>query len=379
MASRAGTTRTNLSGEAAYDSFLPSPLPPDPPFVLDDEAIRLLAQARADVAQLSSAASRVPSVSLFQSMYVRKEALLSSQIEGTQATLEDILDPEVDTNANLDVADVVNYMNAMDLALHLLKKLPLCNRFIQEIHTVLMQGVRGQEKTPGEFRRSQNWIGGAASTLTTARYIPPNVEDMTQAMHDFEEFMNTTELDPLICAALIHYQFETIHPFLDGNGRVGRLLVIAYLIARGLLPSPVMYISLFLKANRIEYFDRMTEVRRSGNYEQWISFFLRAVSVSAQDSLKAIDDLTALHDANLTRVLALGRASHTTARLLAYCEEHPIINVPTTAKALNLTFVTADAAIQRLVTLGILTQTTSNRRNRLFSYISYLDILRQGT
>jgi len=379
MANRAGSFRSNLSGEAAYSSFLPSPLPPDPPIRLDEEGIRLLAQARADVAELSSAASRVPSVSLFQSMYVRKEALLSSQIEGTQATLEDILDPELDTNANLDAADVVNYVKAMDYSLELIKRLPLCNRFIREIHAVLMQGVRGQEKTPGEFRRSQNWIGGASSTLTTARYIPPNIDDMTQAMGDLEIFMNDQSLDPLVSAALLHYQFETIHPFLDGNGRLGRLLIIVYLISRGLLPSPVMYISLFLKANRVEYFDRMTAVRQTGDYEQWVSFFLRAVSVCARDSLNAIDDLTALHDANLVRISALGRASATAVRLFAYCETHPIIDIPTTATALGVTYSTTDSAVQRLVGLGILDQATPNRRNRLFSYTAYLDILRQGT
>lgn len=379
MAKRAGSFRTNLSGDAAYTSFRPSPLPPNPGIHLDQEGIHLLVQARADVAALSSAASRVPSVNLFQSMYVRKEALLSSQIEGTQATLEDILDPELDTNANLDVADVINYVKAMDFSLELMKRLPLCNRFIREVHKVLMQGVRGQEKTAGEFRHSQNWIGGTSSTLTTARYIPPNVEDMAQAMSDLEIFMNDDSLDPLISAALLHYQFETIHPFLDGNGRVGRLLIIVYLITRGLLVSPVMYISLFLKANRVEYFDRMTVVRQTGDFEQWVSFFLRAVSVCAKDSLAAIDALTNLHCANLARIGTLGRASKTAERLFTYCETHPIIDIPTTAAALGVTFSTADAAVRRLLDLGILTQTTSNRRNRVFSYAAYLNILREGT
>ena len=377
MANRAGYERTNLAGQAAYDSFMPSPLPPDPALRLDDETVRLLAQARADLAGLSAAASWVPSMNLFQSMYVRKEALLSAQIEGTQATLDDILDPGLDANANLDAADVVNYVAAMEFALCRLEDLPLCNRLIQEVHEVMMRGVRGQEKTPGQFRRSQNWIGGGS--IASARYVPPNVEDMVAAMSDLEVFMNADPVvDPLVSAALIHYQFETIHPFLDGNGRVGRLLIIVHLIVSGLLPSPVLYISDYLKANRIEYFDRLTEVRRSGDYEQWVRFFLQAISASAQDCLATIGRLATLHDTNTARIDQLGRARTTVAQVFAYCEEHPILNVPTTSQELGLTFSTANAAIQRLVDLGILTS-TDNRRNRRFSYIAYLEVLRQGT
>ena len=209
---------------------------------------------------------------LFVSMYVRKEALLSSQIEGTQCTLDDILNPLMEENTNRNVSDVVNYIKATEFALNRLHSLPLCNRLIKETHAVLMEGVRGQEKSPGEFRYSQNWIGGQGSTIQNARYIPPNPEDMQTAMSDLEKYMNGDDLlDPLIQAALIHYQFETTHPFLDGNGRVGRLLITLFLMEKGILSRPALYISYFLKMNRIEYYDRMTQVRKTGDYEQWVS------------------------------------------------------------------------------------------------------------
>lgn len=286
MANRAGTLKTNLSGEAAYKSFLPSPLPPNPPIELDAEAVSLLVSANKQLAVLESISARIPSINLFVSMYVRKEALMSSQIEGTQATLEDVLDPMIDENANRNVADVINYIKATEFAVKKLSELPLCNRLIKETHAMLMEGVRGQERSPGEFRYSQNWIGGQGSTLKNARYIPPNTEDMTHAMSDLEKYINADDddLDILIRSALIHYQFETIHPFLDGNGRIGRLLITLFLMEKGLLATPVLYISYFLKKNRIEYYDRLTEVRNKGNYEQWVKFFLQAVLESAEDA-----------------------------------------------------------------------------------------------
>ena len=226
MSNRAGFFRTNLSGESAYQSFVPNPLPPNPPIEISDDILELLVKANSRLAVLESIAVRIPNVELFVSMYVRKEALMSSQIEGTQATLEDVLDPLVEANTNRNVADVVNYIKATEFAIQRLKSLPLCNRLIRETHAVLMDGVRGQEKNPGEFRYSQNWIGGQGSTLKNARYVPPSPDDMTEAMSDLEKYINADdETDILIRTALIHYQFETIHPFLDGNGRIGRLLI----------------------------------------------------------------------------------------------------------------------------------------------------------
>ena len=218
MNTRAGHYKSNLSGEMAYKSFVPNPLPPAPPIELSEDIVSLLVKANSQLAVLESVATRIPNVELFVSMYVRKEALMSSQIEGTQATLEDVLDPMLDANTNRNVADVVNYIKATEFAIERLQTLPLCNRLIKETHAVLMEGVRGQEKSPGEFRYSQNWIGGQGSTLKNARYIPPSPDDMLDAMSDLEKYINADdELDALIRAALIHYQFETIHPFLDGN------------------------------------------------------------------------------------------------------------------------------------------------------------------
>lgn len=313
-------------------------------------------------------------------MYVRKEALMSSQIEGTQATLEDILDPSLEANINRDIAEVVNYIKATNYAINRLSTLPLCNRLIKETHQILMEGTRGQEKTPGYFRRSQNWIGGFGSTLKTARYIPPNVQDMEQAMSDLEKYLHVPNgLNILIRAALIHYQFETIHPFLDGNGRVGRLLITLYLMANGTLTTPALYLSYYLKQNRIEYYDRMTEVRNKGNYEQWINFFLKALYESATDAIETMDKLLALYDQNVKKIRQLGRATKTAMQLFKYLQSNPIIETQKTGQALDIAFNTAFSAINRLVRLDILHKNNSQSRNRTFVYTDYLKILKAGT
>ena len=380
MNNRAGYYKQNLSGEMAYKSFVPNPLPPVPPIELSEDIVGLLVKANSQLAVLESIAARIPNVELFISMYVRKESLMSSQIEGTQATLEDILDPMLDTNTNRNVADVVNYIKATEFAIARLQTLPLCNRLIKETHAVLMEGVRGQEKNPGEFRCSQNWIGGQGSTLKNARYIPLSPDDMQNAMSDLEKYINADDdLDALIRAALIHYQFETIHPFLDGNGRVGRLLITLFLMDKGILTTPALYISYFLKKNRVEYYDRMTEVRTKGNYEQWIIFFLQAIMESAGDAASAIDELISLHDANTSVISKLGRASKNTMLVFDYLESNPIIDIGKTAEALSITFNTASSAVRRLVDAGILVQTGGGGRNRTFAYEAYLDILRKGT
>jgi len=380
MLERAGKLKTNLTGEAAYKSFTPKPLPPVPPIELDNEAVELLVKANKQLALLEGIAARIPNVNLFVSMYVRKEALMSSQIEGTQATLEDVLDPLIDENANRDVAEVINYIKATEFSIARLKELPLCNRLIKEAHAVLMEGSRGQEKSPGEFRTSQNWIGGQGSTLKNARFIPPSPEDMTVAISDLEKYINgDDELDVLIRVALIHYQFETIHPFLDGNGRVGRLLITLYLMEKGVLSTPALYISYFLKKNRIEYYDRLSEVRRNGNYEQWVKFFLQAIYESAEDATLTIDKLTDLHDRNIEAIEGMGRAAKTALRLFAYLEESPIIEIQKTSSALGISFKTISDSVKRLCDMGILKQSSGDQRNRTFSYTAYLDILREGT
>ena len=375
---RSGEYISNLTGEAMYKSFRPAPLPPV--LNMDDEMITQLTSATKALATLDTLSSFIPNMNLFVSMYVRKEALLSSQIEGTQATLEDVLDPLIEKNANQNVADVVNYIKAAEFALERMNTLPLCNRLIKETHAVLMSGVRGQEKNPGEFRTSQNWIGAAGSSLKNARYIPPNPEDMINAMSDLEKYINSDDsLDVLIQAALLHYQFETIHPFLDGNGRVGRLLITLFLMEKKVLNSPALYISYYLKKNRVEYYDRMSEVRNKDNYEQWIKFFLNAIKESAIESVDTIKKLSELHNANIEKINAMGRAAKNARAVFDYLEQNPIIDIGKTAEELKLAFSTVSLAVNRLVDVGILIKTNNANRNRVFSYEDYLAILRKDT
>lgn len=381
MNNRAGKTVKNFSGELAYDSFYPNPLPPDPGIEIDDELQRLLIDAHSGLALLNGLANRIPNRDLFISMYVRKEALVSSQIEGTQCTLEDVLDPSLDENANSDVSDVVNYVHAINYAIKRMEELPLCSRLIRETHAVLMNSVRGGDKTPGEFRTSQNWIGGAGSTLRTARYIPPNAQDMVECMSALEKYMNADDsTDPLIKTALIHYQFETVHPFLDGNGRVGRLLITLFLMMAGALSEPVLYLSCYLKLNRIEYYDRMSEVRRSGNYEQWIKFFLQGIAETAADATETIDRLIALHRKNEEKLADIKkRSSRNVMDLFAYIEKNPIIDTAKTAAALGLSRNGTANYISMLCDRGILKVFAKSGKALVFAYDEYLDILRKDT
>ena len=380
MTQRAGSLQINLTGDISYKSFLPAPLPPVPAIELDQEAISLLVKANSQLAVLESIVSRIPNAALFVSMYVRKEALLSSQIEGKQASLDDILDPMVEENTNLNVADVVNFIKATEFALLRRKELPLCCRLMKEIHATLMEGVCSKKKGSGEFRTSQNWIGGQGSNLKTAHYIPPAPQEMNVAMSDLEKYINSDDsLDVLIRAALIHYQFETIHPFLDGNGRVGRLLITLFLMEKKVLSTPALYISGFLKCNRNEYYDRMTEVRVKGNYEQWVKFFLEAIYVSALDATQTIDLLIALHNRNVKIVSAMGRSSATVQRIFAYLESNPIIDIKKTAASLELSYNTVAGAVEKLIDVGILIKTSNVAKNRTFAYHEYLQLLRKDT
>jgi Fic family protein len=377
---RAGSYTKNLSGDAAYYSFKPNPLPPTPAIEQDEEMVALLVEAHKQLTEFESISSYIPNIDIFIYMNILKEALMSSQIEGTQATLEDILDPNIETNANRDIGEVLSYKKAVDYAKEKLNELPLGNRLIKQTHEVLMRGSRGEEKTPGEFRRSQNWIGGHGVALKDARYIPPNPREMEMAMSDLEKYINTgNELDVLIRAGLIHYQFETIHPFLDGNGRLGRLMIVLFLLEQGAISSQALYISYFLKKNRIEYYDRLNEVRNKGNFEQWIKFFLKAVIVSAKDAVDKIKLLSELHDLNIAKIEELGRARIPTRTVFEYLEKSPIIEISKTSRELGLSYNTVLGAVQRLEKLGIVAESTGKLRNRIFSYVEYLDILRDGT
>ena len=257
---------------------------------------------------------------------------------------------------------------------------PICSRLIEETHQVLLENVRGAEKGPGEFRWTQNWIGPQGSTLKDARYVPPAPEDMKQAMSDLEKFINDDDdLDPLIKIALIHYQFETIHPFLDGNGRIGRLLIALFLIDQKVLSHETLYMSYFLKRNRIEYYDRLMEVRLKGNYEQWIKFFLLGAYESAEDAIKTIDQLIKLHDKNYEVVKDTGRSAATIVSVFHYIEKNPIIDIQKTSRDLELSYNAVSNAVDKMIELGILKQRENIQRSRTFAYEDYLQILRKDT
>lgn len=373
---RAGQYITALGGVVSYKAYKPNPLPPSPIIEMDTEMVTLLSKAYNYLGKLDMMSELIPDMNMFLSAYVRKEALLSSQIEGTQATLEDVLNPNVNIAVNLEVNDVINYVNALNFAIEKMKELPICNRLLCETHRVLMQGVRGQEKNPGEFRHSQNWIGASNSNLKTARFIPPTVEDMQTAMSDLEKFINDYDMDILLKTALIHYQFETIHPFLDGNGRIGRMLITLILLANGILHRPVLYLSLYLKTNRIEYYDRLSEVRTKGNYEQWIKFFLHGIIETCEDGIKTIESINSLIKMDEKKLV---KKTETISKVFDYIKEHPIITIGGAATALNLSFNGVSNAVKKMVEVNILKEMTTKARDRVFEYTSYIDILKSGT
>jgi hypothetical protein len=380
---RAGTLKKQLSGEMAYFSFYPSKLPPNPPIDVDSEIIDKLINAHRVLAILDDRATNIPNIDLFISMYVQKEALLSSQIEGTQATLEDIFNPSIDENINAEVDDVVNYIKAAKYAIKRLETLPLCNKLLLETHKILLSGVRGKEKNPGEFRQSQNWIGGAGSTIKTARYIPPDVLSMKESLSDLEKYMNAeAELDDLIRIALIHYQFESIHPFLDGNGRIGRLLIVLYLLEKKVIKTPSLYLSFYLKEHRIEYYDRMSAIRETGDYEQWIKFFLEGIYASGKSAIETANELIALRDKNIRKLRNekyTKRTLETMMKVFHYLEAHPIIDIGKTAEDLSIAYNTVSSAVNRFEKLGILHLVKKQGRNKVYSYKEYIDILKDGT
>jgi len=359
-----------------YRAFIPAPLPPDPPVQMDDELSRLLSDADRSLGRLDGVASVLPNPDLFVAMYVRHEAVLSSQIEGTQSTLEDVLEFEAEAPREerpKDIEEVVNYVRAMNHGLRRLEELPVCLRLIREIHGELLQGVRGAERTPGEFRRSQNWIGPAGCTLNTASFVPPPVHEMHAALDNLEKFLHQAESMPrLVHCGLAHGQFETIHPFLDGNGRVGRLLITLLLCQQGILQRPLLYLSYYLKAHRAQYYDRLDAVRHDGDWEGWLKFFLRGVyevSRSATDTARAILHLREEHRQQTADLGASGAAA---ARLLDYLFEQPIVSVRMVERKLGCSYVTAGKLVDQFVELGLLREITGQQRNRRFRYEPYV-------
>ena len=379
--SRSGQFVSNLSGSLSYQSFKPSDLPPTPEIVIDDILSKKMNEAYHLLGKLDGISQLIPNRDLFISMYVRKEALLSSQIEGTQATLDDIFDPHLEQNLNIDVEEVIQYFKALHHAHSLLEKLPISIRFIKSIHHVLLSSSRGMEKEPGELRRTQNWIGPQGSSLKNAKFIPPNIHDMMDSLSNLESYIQEeNSADALIKIALIHYQFETIHPFLDGNGRLGRLLISILLKHYGLLEADTLYLSYYLKRNRIEYYDRLMDVRLKGHYEAWISFFIEGIIESSKHALTTILALLDLRDKHLEMLATLhGKTKQTAFMLFVYIESHPIIDIKQASIGIKKAFNTVSSAIETFQDLGILKQVDGNKRYRTFAYEPYLSILRDGT
>lgn len=363
-----------------YTAFIPARLPPNPPVSLDGQLQALLSRADQAVGRLDGAIQTVPNPNFFVYMYVRREAVLSSQIEGTQSTLEDLLAVELEPQATWrrrpgDVDEIVNYVHAMNYGLDRLADLPLSLRLIREIHRELLTGSRGAQRTPGSFRTTQNWIGPDNATLAQATFVPPPVREMTDALYDFERFLHDEDLPALVHAGLAHAQFETIHPFLDGNGRVGRLLITFLLVHRAVLHRPLLYLSVYLKRHRAEYYDRLTAIRRAGDWEGWLRFFLTGVAETAEGAAvtaRAILSLREQHrDLVQQRIPGVNGVT-----LLELLFKRPLVHVNLVKDELGIAFVTANKLIERMVALGLLEEITGRRRDRVFSYAPYVALFR---
>jgi Fic family protein len=363
-----------------YKAFIPTPLPPEPPLVYSGELQSLLSDADRNIGRLDALASMLPNPDLFVAMYVRHEAVLSSQIEGTQSTLEDVLAFEADalqSDTPKDVEEVVNYVRAMNHGLERLPDLPLSLRLLREIHAELMKGVRGGEKSPGEFRTSQNWIGGRGSSLRDAAFIPPPPHEVINVLGQLENFLHAerSRVPLLIRCGLAHAQFETIHPFLDGNGRVGRLLITLMLCEEKALSRPLLYLSLFLKAHRAEYYDRLTAIRMQGHWEQWLLFFLRGVSATALAASQTAKDIVSLRDKHRSEVAKNAKA----LTLLDHLFRYPTVSVNSVRKLMDCTFPTASKLITDFETRGWLQEMTGHERNRVWRYQPYLELFHRET
>jgi Fic family protein len=381
MSTSAPTQRSLRAGRfvsqpSGYRAFVPAALPPDPPLALNGATLSLLSQADVALGRLDGVVKVIPDPDFFISMYVRREAVLSSQIEGTQSTLEDLLGAELEPegaarDAHSDVGEIVNYVRAMNHGLRRLDTLPLSLRLLREIHAELLRDGRGAHRTPGEFRTSQNWIGPDGATLKQATFVPPPVPEMRQALDDFERFFHRDDPQPvLIEAALAHAQFETIHPFLDGNGRVGRLLITFLLVHRKVLRAPLLYLSHYLKLHRTEYYDRLTAVRVRGDWEGWLHFFLEGVATTAEEAAETAERIFELRESH--RTLVMDEAGAAGLRLLSALFDRPLVNVNYLTGTLGVSFPTANRLVARFEELGLLREVTGQRRSRRFRYDSYL-------
>ena len=369
-------------GEESVRAFVPPPLPPNPPVRL--EALQhLLERANQSLGRLDGLASVLPNLSLFIYAYVRKEAVLSSQIEGTQSSLSDLLLFENDEAPGVplnDVQEVSNYVAALNHGLKRLREgFPLSLRLIREIHEVLLSKGRGSDKQPGEFRHSQNWIGGACPG--TAVFVPPPPELVLDCMSALERFLHDqrADLPLLIKAGLVHVQFETIHPFLDGNGRLGRLLITFLLCAAGVLREPILYLSLYFKQHRPAYYDLLDRVRITGDWETWLEFFLTGVGDTAEQAAAAARRIVAVFDEHRRKIEALGRPAASALLVFEHLQRNPILSIPATARSIGISPPTVAKSLEHMRHLGMLREITGRQRHRLFVYDAYLAILNEGT
>ena len=375
MENRAGTFISQPSG---YKSFKPKPLPPIPAVSYDSEMIELLSRADRMLGRLDGVTETLPDSELFVAMYVQKEAVLSSQIEGTQASLVDVFDGDQTREKREDIGDIINYVGAMNYGLERLKEFPLSLRLIREIHQVLLSSGRGSKRIPGEFRTTQNWIGAPGCTLREATFVPPSVPDMNEAMGDLELYLhNEDDLPPLIKIALVHAQFETIHPFLDGNGRMGRLLITFWLCQQKILSQPLLYISYFFKKNRQEYYDRLMVVRKTGDWEQWIKFFLRGIAETSEEAISTAKEILALKKVCEDMIV---RSNNNYRQLLDLLFRVPVIDKQEVAESLNVSQPTANRIVEQFCELGILVdQKPDSKRYKRYAFTKYLAILSRGT
>ncbi len=371
----------SMAGERA-EAFVPPPLPPTPPIRME-RLYRLLEKANRAIGRLDGVTSILPDTPLFLYMYVRKEALLSSQIEGTQSSLSELLLFESDEAPGSpidDVQEVSNYVAAMKHGLDRIREgFPISLRLIREIHAILLEKGRGSTKQPGEFRLSQNWIGGTRPG--NALFVPPPPGRILDLMSELESFIHadTPEIPTLIKAGLVHVQFETIHPFLDGNGRLGRLLITFLLCAQGILKEPILYLSLYFKTHRRQYYDLLQQVREKGDWETWLEFFLEGIAETSLQASEAAREILALFEADRHRIEELGRPAASALRVHQLLQQKPIIGIPAAAQRLNISPPTIAKSIQHLQDLGIVREVTGKQRGRMFVYGDYLSILSQGT
>jgi Fic family protein len=366
-----------------YITFVPKPLPPAPPIQFDQELLNLLSKADCALGRLDGSAQILPNPDLFVSMYVRKEAILSSQIEGTQASLEDVLTYEAISErrkASQSVGEVVNYVNAMNDSLESLKHQPFGNVILRQAHEKLLKGVRGSGKLPGQFRQIQNWIGAPECNINTASFVPPPPTEVGRLMSELETYITVDETMPmLVKCGLVHAQFETIHPFLDGNGRLGRLLITLLLCQQRIMNRPLLYLSAYFKQHRLEYYDRLQQVRDFGNWEDWLKFFLKGIGLVSDEAFETVRDILSLRESHRQLILNKMRSSANGLILLEDLFKSPLTDVGSVAKLVHVTYTAANNLVSDFTLHGLLKEITGKHRNRLFLYEPYLAILRKGT